>query len=99
MIILKYVTAALCVAMSSGVASEEPQSLMMGFAVVTKTMLRITAAMITKQKAVRKIRFASSLCFAPKRLATSAETDTLTAKKRESPMNLGWVVSPTAATA
>ena len=72
---------------------------MIGSADTTNNMRRITAAIITKQNAVVKILLASSLCFAPKRLATSAETDTLTAKKRESPMNLGWVVSATAATA
>ena len=35
----------------------------------------------------------------PFRLATSAETATFAAVKAASPINFGWVVSPTAATA
>ena len=56
-------------------------------------------ATATNARAITKIWFARYWSFSPFLLATSAETETFVAINRASPINLGFVVSPTAATA
>ena len=93
MMIRKYMTAVSCV------SSADPQKRMIWLAKSTQST--DTAATDTRinQSAVSRIRFASSFFCSPRRLATSADMETLIAINSASPMNLGCVVSPTAATA
>ena len=93
MIILKYSTAL------SWVSSSEPQRRMIGSASATIRTLTAMAITTMNTRKVEKIWFASSRLPWPFRLATRADMDTLAAMNRDSPTNLGWVVSPTAATA
>ena len=83
----------------SWVISSEPQIRMIGSANITSRALSNTAMITINTRNVAKIRLASCRFPSPLRLATSADMDTLAAINRESPMNLGCVVSPTAATA
>ena len=72
--------------------------MMIGPARVTKHILRIMADTMIKSTAVSMISLAESLRCSPRLLATSADIETFSAKKRASPKSLGCVVSPTAAT-
>ena len=72
---------------------------MMGSAKDTHTALTTMPHSTTTVSAAASVSLAPFLSCCPFRLATIADTDTLTAVNRARPMNLGWVVRPTAATA
>lgn len=91
--ILKYCTA------SAWEASSEPHSRMIGSAKATQIRLTATDITRTNTLAAHKTSLAPLRFFCPLRLATSADTDTFTAINMASPINFGWVVNPTAATA
>ena len=63
-----------------------------------KILIKIPAAAVIKM-AISRVWLAPFLSFSPRLLATIAETDTFMAMNKAIPKNLGWVVSPTAATA
>ena len=71
----------------------------MGPASATNSTLRTIADTKIKAIAVLKIRFASSGFSSPRLLAARAEIATFAATNKDSPINLGCVVRPTAATA
>ena len=93
MMIWKYRTA------PAWVSSLAPQSRIMGSAKKTQAMLINVPTARVKAAAIKSTWLAPYWSFSPRRLATRADTETLVAMKMHSPMNLGWVVSPTAATA
>ena len=80
-------------------SDSEPHSRITGSAKTTANTLINAAAPRMNTRKVARIPLAPSLFPSPLRRATRADMDTLAAKKSASPTILGWVVSPTAATA
>ena len=93
MIIEKYAEA------SAWVSSFAPARVMIGSAKATQTTLTMTVMTRVIMSACISTRLAASRSPSPFRCATIAETATLSEMKKASPINFGWVVSPTAAIA
>ena len=91
--IRKYSTAA------SWVSALLPASCIICGVKTTNSTVTTTHSAKVSARAVRVISFASRWLRSPLRRATSADRAMLIAKNTVRPMNLGWPVRPTAATA